>query len=157
MTAQAQVEHQMNGRVRLRIPSRRRDSAYFSRLKDRLSEQEGVESVEANPMTGSLLVRHRNNLDTLLGYAADHDLFVIEKQQDKPVTSLADGLAIQAGRLDGAIRRVSGGGLNMRDVALAGVIVAGVVQIAKAHVWPAGFSLFWYAVNLLPKVNPPED
>ena len=52
------VVHELFGRLRLRIPEKRKDGAYFAELAERLSECPGVTRVESNALTGSVLLLH---------------------------------------------------------------------------------------------------
>ena len=54
----AYVVHRTANRLRLRVPARKLDHSYFQGLKARLAGFPGVRSVEANPLTGSVLVEH---------------------------------------------------------------------------------------------------
>ena len=59
--SQAYVVHRTASRMRLRIPGRRLDQAYFERLKQRLIRSLGVMAVEINPLTASVLIEHSSN------------------------------------------------------------------------------------------------
>jgi hypothetical protein len=55
---QAHIVHRTATRLRLRVPARKLDHAYFRDLKVRLAGCPGVRSVEPNPLTGSVLIAH---------------------------------------------------------------------------------------------------
>jgi hypothetical protein len=57
------VVHRVANRVRLRVPGRRGDAVFFDRLGRTLSRSEGVLSVESNPLTASLIIRHGPTFD----------------------------------------------------------------------------------------------
>lgn len=48
----------MRGRVRFRVPSQRRDAAFFARVAVALREQARVAAMKINARTGSVLVEH---------------------------------------------------------------------------------------------------
>lgn len=50
--------HHLPGRLRLRLAALRRNPALAARLRHTLAPLPGVADVEANPLTGSLLVRY---------------------------------------------------------------------------------------------------
>jgi hypothetical protein len=52
----ARIAHRSTGRVRLRLPRRRRDLPFFLRLYEDLNGQPEVDEVNINPATGSVLV-----------------------------------------------------------------------------------------------------
>jgi hypothetical protein len=55
---QAHIVHRTATRLRLRVPARKLDHAYFRDLKARLAGCPGIRSVEANPLTGSVVIAH---------------------------------------------------------------------------------------------------
>jgi len=54
----AQLVHRTSSRIRVRIPARRNDHAYFRQLQQRLIGSLGVTAVEVNPLTASVLIEH---------------------------------------------------------------------------------------------------
>jgi hypothetical protein len=56
--AEADLEHAIPGRVRIRFRSRRGDVPFFKALVSHLGTLPAVEEVEANPRTGGVLIRH---------------------------------------------------------------------------------------------------
>ena len=52
------LSHVSKGRLRLRIPSKKRDAAFFSELQAVLSAIPGLDQVKVNPLSGSLLILH---------------------------------------------------------------------------------------------------
>ena len=54
----AYIVHQISGRVRLRIKTRRQDQAYFEALRRQLEPLECIETVRVNSNTGSIILRH---------------------------------------------------------------------------------------------------
>ena len=54
----AHIVHRTATRLRVRVPARRFDHAYFQQLEARLADCAGVRSVEANPLTSSVLIEH---------------------------------------------------------------------------------------------------
>jgi len=53
---QARVCHLAHGRLRLKIPEKRRDEAFFEAVRQQLS-RDGIKRVEVNPLTASVLVQ----------------------------------------------------------------------------------------------------
>jgi len=52
----ARVVHQSHGRLRLRLPQRRRDLPFFLSLYEELNAQPEIDEVSINPATGSVLL-----------------------------------------------------------------------------------------------------
>jgi len=54
----ATVAHRVGNRVRLSIPSRRGDTIYFAELEEAFLRSGEVLSARANPLAGSIVIRH---------------------------------------------------------------------------------------------------
>ncbi|WP_414474705.1 HMA2 domain-containing protein [Microvirga sp. M2] len=59
----AVVEHQLPGRARLRISSKKGDATWFASLVEQLASHPKIDELHANPRTGSILIRHQKPLD----------------------------------------------------------------------------------------------
>jgi len=84
---EAYVAHASMARLRLRIPSRRHDQAFFDRVCERLAARAEVVAAKANPATASLLIQHYCPLERLYSVAADENLFAVAGR--KPAASEA--------------------------------------------------------------------
>ena len=62
--ASVELLHATPGRIRLRIPEIKVNPALASVLHKQLSSFQGVHRVEANPLTGSLVVHHDGAAET---------------------------------------------------------------------------------------------
>jgi hypothetical protein len=54
----AKVVHRVSNRVRLSVPSRRGDTVYFTRLEEAFLRSGEILSARANPLAGSIVIRH---------------------------------------------------------------------------------------------------
>jgi len=52
------VAHRTADRLRLRVPGRRNDIGFFADLEQKLGACDGIVSAKANPLTGSVILRH---------------------------------------------------------------------------------------------------
>jgi hypothetical protein len=71
----AHLEHEVPGRARLRIPSRRRDRPFFATVQTQLRTAPGVLTVRADPGTAGVLIAHDGDLDMIAAFAREHNLF----------------------------------------------------------------------------------
>jgi hypothetical protein len=55
----AYVAHRTPGRLRIVIPSRRDDAAFFGQLEDRLLACSGIERARSNPAAACVVIHHR--------------------------------------------------------------------------------------------------
>lgn len=137
-----QLVHRTQHRARLAFPRRRRDRAFFARLERELSELAPVDSVRVDPRTGTVLVYHRGELREVLALARERRLFAVEAAPHRtPLFHLHAGVRWA----DAWLRSVSEGRIDLQCVGVLWLAGAGLWQVTRGHVLPAGFSLLWQA------------
>jgi hypothetical protein len=149
----AYVSHRTRDRLRLKVPERRHDAAYFERLKAQLLGYPGVTAVVVNPLTASALVHYDGRPGALVPAAGDgaarRDLFVLaDPDADRPAqreSSLLSSVRQRAAGLDQELRSWSGGSLDLRSAAFLGLASMGVVQLLRGNVAAPAITLLWYA------------
>jgi hypothetical protein len=120
------LAHASGGRTRLRVPSRRGDTDYFTACAARLAEFDGVLAVTPRALTASLLVEHDGDFGAIAARARAAGLFALEPASGEP--ELARGPAVPG---------------------LAGVLGAlAVVQLLRQRVLPPAITLLWYAASV---------
>jgi len=148
MTARACVSHSSPGRLRFRISSKRRDTAYFDSLKTTCGKISDLKSVEATPFTGSLLLTFdpdKKLFPRAIARELDLDL-ELEATIPKPMEAR---VANQFGLLSTKLRDLTGGELDLKGAAFLGCLAVGLYQLSVGNVaMPAWFVAFWYAQNL---------
>ena len=159
MTTKAHVVHHLPGRVRLRVPSRRRQPAFFHDVKKRLEGLDAVSSVSVNPTSGSVLIRYDGELEQLLGQAATIGLLeLLEVTTDLPfLEPVAEQLIGRLGHIDQTISKNTQGVLDGRSALLAGFLVAAVVQAFRGSLLGPAVPLLWYAAQALGSGLPPRQ
>ena len=135
----------------MRISDRRRDAAYFETVAARIAQWDGVERVETNPLTASILVYFSDSQRLLAQAAASSDLF--ELDFGKPVEGAGDGLRDRAAQsfaaADAALRRWTEGEVDIRGVLFVVLLVGGVYQLLHGRISAAAPSLLWRAGSLI--------
>jgi hypothetical protein len=141
MSIRAHVVHAMPGRVRVRLPEHRGDTDLFARIEQQLAESELFDSVEANVLTGSLLLEFTGPLEELLEKLAGELPVEFELMPEAPTPALPP-----ADILD-PLRLVSG--RNMNPMMVAGTLFGaiGVVQAVRGRFLMPALTAFWYATN----------
>jgi hypothetical protein len=76
MIPEAHVSHEIHGRLRIKIPSRKGETRYFENLRAQLLDCPGVEEVTVNPQTASALICCKVESRTIFRYAREQQLFV---------------------------------------------------------------------------------
>lgn len=147
----ALVDHDIQGRVRVRIPSKRRDASYFAFLEEKLKKCEGIDALQANPLTGGVLVLHHVDLPTIAQYAKQNELFALAERSSAAPVSLH--VATQFRALDQGLQSATAGTIDLSSAAFVGLTLAGMYQLLRRNIWPAGLTLLWYATSVLPRAN----
>lgn len=150
MLPHATVSHQTAHRIRIHIPRCRRDREYFAKLRDELGKCEGVERVEANPSTASVLIHHRSTKDKIADFAEDAELFALSVEEaPMSPTSLASQVNDRVVKLNGQLIEATKGTLDLTTVSAFGLAVGGVIRGLMGKALPSGSDLIWWAVTLL--------
>ncbi len=149
----ASIRHRMAGRLRLKIPARKGDPAYFTALAQAFSEYPGLRNVEVNPETGSVLFLHSADPDAMVAFAEGKELFHISESAKHPV-HVSTGVKAKYRELDEKVKRVTKGEWDVPSVAFFGLLGAGAYQIARGNfAAPAWYTAFWYALNIFLKAQ----
>ena len=126
----AEIMHLMPGRARLRIVERRGDGAFFASVATGLSTIKGVQKVEVQPFTGSILIQHRSSLECISTAAREARLFQLGDGQGDRATTPAQAI-------------------NPRVLVGLGLGSLAIWQLTKGKIMPPAITLAWYASNLL--------
>jgi hypothetical protein len=139
----------MAGRTRIQIPACRSDVPYFERVMRELGAIEAVEGVDANPLTGSVLIHHGEDVNPIIEKALELQLFELgtpDSGQSGPVLSAR--VRAHLTEADRRIREATHGRLDFNGLAMVALVGAGTFQMLRGEVLPAGASLLWYALGL---------
>jgi hypothetical protein len=148
------VGHLKAGRLRIRIPDKRRDDAFFVTVAERLSGWPSVERVEVNPLTASVLIMF-SDADALFEEIERNGLFVLDTdpaslaaQEHEPTALTERARRLWAGA-DTALRRVSGGSADIRNTAFLVLLASALYQLWRGQVVPPALTSLWYAGDML--------
>ena len=147
--------HAIPGRLRFQVPSLREDDAGRSLVAEKLPRIEGVESVGVSPLTGSVLIRYRqDDVDPGLLFAALVRLLDLDKEMEASCRPVLTRELRSAGEsLNRAVFEKTGGLIDLWSammIVLAGIGIRKIVR-HPAAAFPAGFTLLWWSLNLLRK------
>lgn len=150
--------HYIDGRARLKIAERRHDREYFARLRHRISEIPGVRDVSVTPLTGSILLfLGETGLKEIAAVCEAEGLFALRGKVGRNFPLLADATEGVYRKVDGRIRSLTGGDLDLPAVVFASLIGSALWQLAKGKTagppWSAGL---WYATSIFLKAHPGE-
>jgi hypothetical protein len=159
MTPFARVIHSLPGRKRLKIDEKRGDEAYFMALEKELAECPDILTVEATPVTGTVLVHHRADDPDFLRYPIERELFHLDQNfpnQNLPASHSLTPAAQVSTHPKTAKRETNPGsssGLNLRFLIFLGMTGMGIVQAIEGNIAIPAVAAFWYALSILPGTN----
>lgn len=153
------IKHQMPGRVRLKIPSKRGDEQYFEELAETFAECEAIGQLQLNPPTASLLIQHGiAPFDEIAKFAANAGLFTIAMGQEAELmatetSSIASLTSSAAAYLDHKMADLSAGKVDVRSLLFLSFVGMAVVEAKKGHIMAPASTFLWRALQLLNKKN----
>jgi hypothetical protein len=161
MNAAATLVHHIPGRTRFRVLSKQGDARYFATVQEQLKQCPGVASVSTTAATGSVLIVHdAAEPDVLIAYSRTFELFELPDQSARAMaTSRAAADIVSEGlrQMDDWIRVETGRGMDLRSLALTGLIGAAVWQMLRGQLLPAAGTLMWYALSIVESGEQPTD
>ncbi|MGC1955684.1 MAG: HMA2 domain-containing protein [Gammaproteobacteria bacterium] len=147
MIPSAHIAHMLPDRVRIRIPEKRHDAGYFASLASAFGVLPGIEGVEVNASTASLLLHQRAVSAERIGeFAEQRALFRMIAPRDEVIplsARLADGLQV----LDARIRAYSEGRLDFWGAVFLLTVGISITQFAKGNISAPASTLLWYALG----------
>jgi hypothetical protein len=150
---QARVCHYASGRLRVKIPDKRRDEAFFDRVRERLSGWDSIERVEVNPLTASVLVEFASLPGLFAENAVKNDLFEVDidalSALDDEPQPLTEHAAQALAKTDESIRRWTAGAADLRSAVFVLLVGAGFLQVLRGNVAAPAATLLWYAGDML--------
>ena len=146
----AYVSHLSPGRLRIKIPSKKGDIIFFSSLQEQLSPLPGLERIEVNPVTGSILLIHSLDSGSVTDFLKAQHLLKVQAGKDS--LNFHREVMRVFSAADRQVRGFIGGGINLGALAFLGLAGAGVYQIFRGNFsaipW---YSAFWYALSIFLK------
>lgn len=145
----AQIVHHTQNRLRLRIPEKRRDLAFFLNLYEWLRKIPGVTGVEANPTTGSALLHfHVGYGDAIAGVLARSDLLLVggSAEQAGSIFNRSEG---PAARVDRFLIEDGSSVANMRLILSLVMLGLTIQQLRRGQFLAPALTLFFYVVDLM--------
>lgn len=129
----ALIEHQLPGRARLRVPSKRGVVPFFEKVVRELSKHPAVRELTATPLTGSIVLQYLEPLHAITATAAEQKLFEMSRAEPAPKRAQPK-----------AVSRVSKGHLLTSGV-VTGLSGLGLFQITQGNVLGSAVESFWHS------------
>jgi hypothetical protein len=115
-----------------------------------LSQLPGLEKIEVNPVTGSVLLIHSLDSGSVTDFLKAQHLLKVQPGKDS--FNFHQEITRAFSSADRQVRGFIGGGINLGALAFLGLAGAGVYQIFRGNFsaipW---YSAFWYALSIFLK------
>jgi len=151
----AYVIHALPGRVRVKIPSKRGDAAYFARLEAELIRCEGVASARSNQRAASVLIAYAGagGLTGIADFARRKQLFNLQPEHQVPKQqSIKECAAAQMEFLDRLMNTGSRGRVDLPSAFFLLFLVLGLRQMWRGEIMQPAIPLLWRAMEILSKL-----
>jgi hypothetical protein len=149
MIATAYVSHNVPGRLRLKIPEKKGEAAFFAKVANAVMEMPNMTSIQVNHVTASILCLHDDvSVQKISDYANEHRLFTIDTGGHEPVPvwqQASSGVAT----LDQTLKHISSGRIDLRSTLFVGVTALAIRQAYQGQILGPAATLLWYAMQLL--------
>ena len=154
-TGLLETKHSLPGRVRFRVPALREDVAGRETAAREMPRIQGVESVEVNPITGSVLIRYQpGRVEPEMLFAVLARLLDLEHELDRAVQPLiAKELRRLGAAANHAVYESSHGLIDLWTGIPLALAVWGLRKVLREGLGsvPSGFILLWWSyMALLP-------
>lgn len=148
----ARISHFTPRRLRIKVPEKRRDRAFFDTVAQQLATWDSVERVETNPLTASVLIHFSEPERLFLEAATKNDLFDIDLDaafvdSSKPVVTQAAVQSFQTA--DDALRRWTKDEVDLRGALFVLLLAGGMFQLLRRQLDTPAPTLLWYAGDLI--------
>ncbi|SEP39477.1 HMA2 domain-containing protein [Nitrosovibrio sp. Nv6] len=159
MIPAARLVHALPGRKRIRVAEKRGDEKYFASLENGLADCPGILAVNANFLTGSVLVRHAADDLQVWRYAAERGLFHITNDESgapaaaQPAVSDRKAVTRNRNSQKRNFQKISSGDFNWRSLIFLGLAGLGIAQAIEGNIAVPAVTAFWYALNAFPRAN----
>jgi len=167
------VVHAIPGRIRLKVAQVRANPVLAGEIQTRLSSVHGITAVEANPVTGSVLLLYEARglaspgalhglVEHLTPLFPDVDVNNLESWLTQPAngttsdSSLTGGVSAFFGALNTRVNSLTSGGADLRILLPLTLFLLGVRGIVASErlVFPTWYDLLWFSLGTFFMLNP---
>ncbi len=143
------VSHASQGRLRLRIPSKKRDAAFFAQLQAVLSSIPGFDQIKVNPLSGSLLILHSELPEEMASFVKTLAGLSPKSNSTGKPNSIYQRFTGTFRQVNTQIQGFTKGELDIPTLSFIALLVVGIYQISRKNFTaPAWYTAFWYALNI---------
>ncbi|CAL1241679.1 hypothetical protein [Candidatus Methylocalor cossyra] len=150
------IVHQSPGRLRLKIPAKRGDRAYFARLAERLAACSGITAIDGRAHTGTVLVLHAPTLAAadITAFAERTALFSPRRRPPPSLGELLERANARIHTLERGFSTATSGALDRSSILFWILLALAIRQAARGKALMPAFSLLWWAWDWLASRKP---
>jgi hypothetical protein len=150
MTPYAYVSHASAGRLRIRIPSKRRNAPYFEEIEVALAEYPGVTKVTTQPLTASVLIIYDKSFDLaeVTALAEQAELFVLSPKKARFAT-ITEVATLRLRTMDDQMRDLTGGLMDLRSLLFVMLLAMAIRQLLRGNIMAPALTLIAFALQVL--------
>jgi hypothetical protein len=146
------LSHVSKGRLRLKISSKKRDSAFFAQLQAALSIIPGLDQVKVNPLSGSLLILHSELPEEMASFVKTLAGFAPKRNSIGKPNTIYQKVTGTFHQVNTQIQGFTKGELDVPTLSFIALVAVGLYQISRKNfAAPAWYMAFWYALNIFLK------
>lgn len=145
--------HRIKGRVRLVIPSRKKDPSFFTLLETELRNFPMVEQIRSNPLIGSVLICFNGQWAALRERLDASSILKVSSKGQRKKGDAIERIFRELGHLDRRVEKATQGELNLVSMVGLGLIGLSALQASKKNFLPPASSLFSEGMRLLVYLN----
>jgi hypothetical protein len=149
MLPAAHIKHRIPGRARVKIESRRGNVAYFRKVEQQLATCSGINCLETNPVTGSLLVLHTVELESIGSFAEEKGLFRLATLYPPTTVPVTYWISDNLKELDRGLKVLSGEAIDLTGLLFLALVGLAIYQGLQGDMMAPAVTLIWYALATL--------
>jgi heavy-metal-associated domain-containing protein len=178
MAHEAHVSHHIPGRMRMKLPSAKGQHRMLQDIQQLIAPMPGVQRVEINPATGSVLVyyapeRHEEFHTQLADHAVQADLFALKPPELSDLDEMAENIEAEAEflaahsdiaqrmidvvkQIDTGIKRATNNNVDLKVLLPLGLAVYAFIEAGTHVVTPLWVTLGIFSFNSFVALHQPH-
>ena len=148
-----EVQHYIQGRIRVKIPSLIQDYDGMNSLKEQLVKLNGIKEVSFNLILGTLLIKFDENvIEPMMLLGVILNICGLEEEVFSKKNGVVSSTVSEVLRaVDVTIYNKTKGILDIKSVIGSVFSFYGIKKVRQNPIMPNGINLLWWAYNLMSK------
>lgn len=143
------VVHVTPRRLRIRVPGKHRDALFFSDVRSELSARPGVDAVEVNPSTSSVLIHCTDSQAFLEMARRDAPFALAEELLDMAKLPLLAQIRQSLAEVNQQVQRLTGSRDDIRTYIFLVLVLGAAYRLYRGDIFAPAATLLWYAGEAL--------